>query len=143
MRSAGRHSVCEYSPHVAQNILTLYKASAGHFRSACVSVRRLYENTADPKFAHRARKDTVLPLSTPVIGQDGAQMHELVIPRGTNFVVSILAANRDPKIWGSDAHIWNPARWAALPQSVQDAHMPGTYSKMYAHQHLPYLIPSL
>lgn len=75
-------------------------------------------------------------------------------------MVSIVAANRDPAIWGEDAGVWRPGRWlgegtdggksgegeeqgqgegeeeargrwqSGLPRSVAEAHLPGIYSQM-------------
>ncbi|KAG6850714.1 hypothetical protein H0H93_009872 [Arthromyces matolae] len=75
------------------------------------------------------RQDVVLPLSNPVKGIDGREMSNIFIPNNTNVVVSILCANTDPALWGSDANEWKPDRWLSpLPQALIDAHMPGVYS---------------
>ncbi|KAH7928041.1 cytochrome P450 [Leucogyrophana mollusca] len=77
------------------------------------------------------RKDIVLPFGTPVKGTDGREMHEVLVPRDTNIVVSILAANRNRDIWGDDALEWKPERWLSpLPQSVLKAQIPGVYSHL-------------
>jgi cytochrome P450 len=78
-------------------------------------------------------QDVVLPLSSPVKGLDGKELHEIHVPKGTNITISILAANRNPDIWGPDAEEWKPDRWLApLPESVINAHLPGIYSHLYA-----------
>jgi len=62
--------------------------------------------------AHRtAKKDVVLPLFTPIIGIDGSEMHEIVIPKHTDVILSILNFNRDPSLWGPDSYEWKPERW--------------------------------
>ncbi|KAF8183391.1 cytochrome P450 [Pholiota molesta] len=76
-------------------------------------------------------EDTVLPLSTPVIGLDGKEIHEIAIPKNTEVVVGIMASNRNPEIWGPDAEEWKPERWMnPLPDSVVAAHLPGIYSHL-------------
>lgn len=46
-------------------------------------------------------------------------------------MITILGANRNPKIWGDDAYEWKPERWLApLRNAVTDAHFPGIYSNM-------------
>jgi cytochrome P450 len=78
-----------------------------------------------------AMQDVVLPLSSPVKGLDGKELHEIHVPKGTNITISILAANRNPDIWGPDAEEWKPDRWLApLPESVINAHLPGIYSHL-------------
>lgn len=73
----------------------------------------------------------MLPLSSPIEGLDGKLMHEIFVPRGTNVVSSIMAANRNKKLWGDDAHEWKPERWLSpLPSAVTEAHMPGVYSNL-------------
>ncbi|TBU28861.1 cytochrome P450 [Dichomitus squalens] len=72
----------------------------------------------------------VLPLSTPIEGRDGTLMHEVLVPRGTSVVISILASNRNRALWGPDVDEWKPERWAKLPDAVVDAHIPGVYSHL-------------
>ena len=82
------------------------------------------------------RKDTILPLSTPITGLDGQEMNEILIPNNTNVIISIYAANRNPEIWGPDSYDWKPERWLSpLPETVIDARIPGVYS------HLCVLVP--
>ncbi|KZP14950.1 cytochrome P450 [Athelia psychrophila] len=90
---------------------------------------RLY---APVSFIQRtANKDTVLPLSQPIVGIDGTDIHEVAIPKGTNLSVAIMRANRDPDIWGDDAQEWKPERWlVSSPDKVANVHFPGVYSNM-------------
>ena len=81
----------------------------------------------------RAIQDVVLPLSSPITGLDGKEIHEVHIPKGTDVIIAILAANRNPDVWGPDAEEWKPDRWLApLPASVINAHLPGIYSHLCA-----------
>lgn len=78
-----------------------------------------------------ARKDMILPLSKPVIGSNGQELVEVMVPNGTNIILSILGSNTNPDIWGDDANEWKPERWLSpLPKTVSDAHMPGIYSHL-------------
>lgn len=54
----------------------------------------------------------ILPLSKPVVGNDGRKMTELYVPKGTTIEVAIMKANRDPNVWGPDALEWKPERYA-------------------------------
>lgn len=38
--------------------------------------------------------------------------------------------NRNKATWGEDALEWNPERWAALPQTVLEARIPGVMSNL-------------
>ena len=79
----------------------------------------------------RSRKDTILPLSTPITGIDGRVMHEIIVPKDTNVTVSILNCNRDPALWGPDSYEWKPERWLSpLPDTVKQAPIPGVYSNL-------------
>lgn len=60
---------------------------------------------------YSARQDVVLPLSKPIIGNDGKEMSEIFVPAGTNTMLSLLRANREPEIWGSDSYEWKPERY--------------------------------
>lgn len=79
-----------------------------------------------------ARKDTVLPLSTPIRGNDGSTISEIIVPKDTNIMIGIHAVNTSPEIWGPDAAEWKPERWLSpLPESVTNARIPGVYSNMF------------
>ncbi|KAF9230507.1 cytochrome P450 [Melanogaster broomeanus] len=97
--------------------------------AVCRETLRLYPPAT---FSVRtAQKDILLPFSTPIKGINGAEMYDIVVPRGTKSVISILAANRNREIWGEDALEWKPDRWLKpLPLSVTDACIPGIYSHL-------------
>ena len=66
-----------------------------------------------------ATKDTVLPLSTSIVGADGTVMDEIPIPKGCEVIIGILGANTSKDIWGEDSLEWRPERWLdPLPSSV-------------------------
>ena len=80
---------------------------------------------------HRTRRDIVLPLGVPIKGIDGKEIDALPIPKGTQVHVSIRGSNRNPEIWGPDAHEWKPERWLnPLPDPVINARIPGVYSHL-------------
>ncbi|KAF9238636.1 cytochrome P450 [Melanogaster broomeanus] len=97
--------------------------------AVCRETLRLYPPAT---FAQRtARQDVLLPFSTPIKGINGAEIHDIMVPKGTNVIISILAANRNREIWGEDALEWKPDRWLKpLPLSVTEAHIPGVYSHL-------------
>ncbi|KAF8805234.1 cytochrome P450 [Phlegmacium glaucopus] len=97
--------------------------------AVCRETLRLYPPLA---YVQRTtRQDVVLPFSTPIKGLDGREITEVPIPNNTNVIVGILAANRNPEIWGPDSYEWNPDRWLTpLPDSVSAAHIPGIYSNL-------------
>ena len=79
----------------------------------------------------RPREDVTLPFSKPVHGQDGSELTEVLIPKGTMIFLSLLSANRNPDIWGADSFEWKPERWTnGLPDSVSEAKIPGVYSHL-------------
>ncbi|XP_027153445.1 cytochrome P450 CYP749A22-like isoform X1 [Coffea eugenioides] len=43
----------------------------------------------------------------------GAKLGKLILPTNTNVHVPILAIHHDPKLWGEDAHIFNPERFSS------------------------------
>lgn len=59
----------------------------------------------------QAAKDDVLPLSRPIVTTTGEIIDELPVPQGINVTLSIAAYNRNPDLFGADAHIFNPERW--------------------------------
>ncbi|KIK37049.1 hypothetical protein CY34DRAFT_93378 [Suillus luteus UH-Slu-Lm8-n1] len=97
--------------------------------AVCRETLRLYPPVAT--VTRTALNDIVLPFSRPIKGNDGTYMREVLVPKNTNVVVSILNSNQDPETWGDDALQWKPERWLSpLPQSVVDAEIPGVYSHL-------------
>lgn len=62
-------------------------------------------------FVSSVREDTVLPLYRPIKSVSGEMLSEIVIPKGTNLIISLLAANHNKDLWGEDASEWRPERW--------------------------------
>ncbi|KAI0776891.1 cytochrome P450 [Trametes elegans] len=84
-----------------------------------------------PLRVREARADAVLPLSKPIIGQDGTLIDSVFVPKDTLVFVSIQAANVSQDLWGADAREWRPERWLEpLPESLTEARLPGIYSNL-------------
>ncbi|KAK7466377.1 hypothetical protein VKT23_005101 [Stygiomarasmius scandens] len=95
----------------------------------CRETLRLYPPV--PQLARVTTRDTVIPLSNPIVGLDGTKITELALPKDTTVLLSLINSNRNPAIWGSDVLEWKPERWLSpLPQAVVDAHLPGVYSHL-------------
>ncbi|KAH6900991.1 cytochrome P450 [Coprinopsis sp. MPI-PUGE-AT-0042] len=95
--------------------------------AVCRETLRMYPPA--PLAGRTAKKDTIIPLLTPIRGTDGNEVSEIFVPGGTDIFVSILGTNRSTKLWGSDAGEWKPERWLnELPKSLIDAKVPGVYS---------------
>ena len=79
----------------------------------------------------RARENLVLPLSKTITSTNGKLMNEIIIPKDTTIIMSLIDCNRDPEIWGPDAAEWKPERWLSpLPDTVTEAKVPGVYSNL-------------
>ncbi|OJT09223.1 Cytochrome P450 3A24 [Trametes pubescens] len=84
-----------------------------------------------PMRIREAQADAILPLSTPIRGNEGTLMHSIPVPKGTYVFIAIQAANVNPDLWGADAHEWRPERWLApLPGTIAEAKIPGVYSNL-------------
>ncbi|KAJ3524791.1 hypothetical protein NMY22_g10851 [Coprinellus aureogranulatus] len=83
-------------------------------------------------FAIRAAlEDTVVPLAYPVKTVDGNEEDSVMIPKGTKVFLPLHFTNRDPDIWGPEAHEWRPERWLVpLPETVTKARVPGVFSNL-------------
>lgn len=78
-----------------------------------------------------ARKDVVLPFFRPIIGVDGREIHEIVVPKDTTIIIGIMNCNHDPALWGPDSYEWKPERWSSpLPETLMNAPVPGIYSHL-------------
>ena len=77
-------------------------------------------------------KDAVLPLSEPVMTDDGTSMiKEIPIRKGQDLIVGFGAVNKLKDVWGEDAYEWKPDRWLQpFPTSVTNAHIAGVYSSL-------------
>ncbi|KAF9811020.1 hypothetical protein IEO21_06724 [Rhodonia placenta] len=77
------------------------------------------------------RKDSVLPLSEPIVGLDGSIIKDVPVPKGTEIVIGTLGSNVNKSLWGEDSLEWKPERWLSpLPRAVNDAPIPGVYSNL-------------
>ncbi|KAL0947926.1 hypothetical protein HGRIS_010557 [Hohenbuehelia grisea] len=97
--------------------------------AVCRETLRMYPPI--PTITRTTLCDTVLPLATPIIGNDGKEIREIPLPKDTHILVSLISSNRNPAIWGDDCLDWKPERWLKpLPDSVKEAHVPGVYSNL-------------
>ncbi|KDN42044.1 hypothetical protein RSAG8_07089, partial [Rhizoctonia solani AG-8 WAC10335] len=102
--------------------------SLSYLDAACRESLRLY---LPGTFLDRvATKDCNLPLEYPVKSKDGkAMIANIHVAKGTTLHLSLQAANKDERTWGSDAGEFKPDRWLEpLPTSVTNSRMPGIYS---------------
>ncbi|KAI0060136.1 cytochrome P450 [Artomyces pyxidatus] len=98
-----------------------------YLEAVCRETLRLHPPA--PIMTRTARADTTIPLSRPITTTSGDTTASLYVPRNTSILINITSINRDPDIWGADAAEWKPERWLApLPESVEEAHIPGIYS---------------
>ncbi|KAJ6602103.1 hypothetical protein B0H10DRAFT_1823501, partial [Mycena sp. CBHHK59/15] len=74
-----------------------------------------------------AARDEVLPLSKPLVTKSGKTITEIPIPKNMILVVSSAGYNRNPDVFGQDAHVFNPERW--LDNTVQTTTSIGVYGR--------------
>ncbi|KAI0073344.1 cytochrome P450 [Panus rudis PR-1116 ss-1] len=103
--------------------------SLPYMEAVCREALRLHCPLAS--MMRQAREDIILPFLTPIRGEDGSQMNEVLVPKGTAVIVGIWASNINPAIWGEDAKVFKPERWLQpLPEQVTEARVPGIYSNL-------------
>ncbi|KAH9847438.1 cytochrome P450 [Lenzites betulinus] len=103
--------------------------SLPYLDAICKETLRLFPPA--PLALRQAFRDTTLPLSRPMPGEDGSMLTRIAVPKGTNVLVGVRACNRNKALWGEDAEEWKPERWLApLPKAVEDAEIPGVYSHL-------------
>ena len=93
--------------------------------------------------------DDVLPLSQPIISEDGEVLHSLPIPKGTKVQASISVYNRHgnkspflfllrfsrlPELFGEDTHSFNPDRWLKDDRGQRGTPI-GVYANLYVSLH--------
>jgi len=65
------------------------------------------------------KKDSVLPLVTPIIGISGKVYKELPVPAGTLMNISIVGYNLNKDLWGPDAYEFRPERWLDMDNKLE------------------------
>ncbi|BEJ12744.1 hypothetical protein CspHIS471_0212040 [Cutaneotrichosporon sp. HIS471] len=79
-----------------------------------------------PAVGREPASKTTLPLSRPVRCRDGKIIDSVTVDKGTEVIILIGNVNRDPAIWGPDAHEFNPDRY----DSPALASVPGVYGNL-------------
>ncbi|KAF8962738.1 cytochrome P450 [Flammula alnicola] len=124
-----RQEIREAKEHYGSDLPHDQLVSLPYLDAVCRETLRLYAPVS--VVSRTTRQDIVLPLSKPITGINGQEIHEIPIPNNTNVIVGIMAANRNPEIWGPDSYEWKPERWLKpLPETVPSAHLPGVYSHL-------------
>ncbi|KAJ7806958.1 cytochrome P450 [Mycena olivaceomarginata] len=81
-----------------------------------------------PLASRVAMRDDVIPLETPYTDATGTVHETIRLTKGQSVVIPILAINRDPAIWGTDAGQFIPERWERRPDISTG--IPGHWSQM-------------
>lgn len=72
-----------------------------------------------------------MPLSHPIVGNDGTLISQIFVPKGTLILGALDASNKNKALWGEDTLEWKPERWLApLPGTLATANIPGVYSHL-------------
>ncbi|KAJ2926779.1 hypothetical protein H1R20_g10302, partial [Candolleomyces eurysporus] len=125
LRAEIRKAHEEHGPRLPYDVIV----SLPLLDAVCRETLRLYPPVST--ILRETRSDAILPFSKPIIGKDGKEMTEVLVPKGTKVFPSILGSNRNPDVWGSDAYEWKPERWLeGLPESVTGSKIPGIYSHL-------------
>ncbi|KAJ3867016.1 cytochrome P450 [Lentinula novae-zelandiae] len=97
--------------------------------AVCRETLRLYAPVSS--LLRKSTEDAIVPLSRPVRDAHGNEVTEIFLPKATTVMISIMNANRDPKLWGPDVLEWKPERWLSpLPEAIVNSKMPGVYSHL-------------
>jgi hypothetical protein len=108
MQSAERRFACGF----------IFLLSIQSFRNSNLNAQKLPTFRTDTSDV----RNPFLPIRV-----DGRQMDEIIIPKGTTIVVSIINCTGDPALWGPDSREWKPERWLSpLPDTATKASSPRT-----------------
>ncbi|KAI0666551.1 PAH-inducible cytochrome P450 monooxygenase PC-PAH 4 [Trametes maxima] len=75
-----------------------------------------------------ATEDDVIPLAFPIVSTTGEVITEIPVSKGHTIIASFATYQRLPEIWGADADIWNPDRFARV--DVQKPTNIGVYANL-------------
>ncbi|KAJ7134048.1 cytochrome P450 [Mycena crocata] len=120
-----RSEILESSEHMSYEDLCVLP----YLDAVVREVLRLYPPVA-PVMHRETLEDTVLPLSTPILGVDGSEIRSILVPKGTCMYVAIAAANHNKAIWGDDALEFKPERWQNGNAGAASEKMCGIYGNM-------------
>ncbi|KAL0574781.1 hypothetical protein V5O48_007173 [Marasmius crinis-equi] len=82
-----------------------------------------------PTTVRVATKDDVIPLRDPFVDRYGRERDVLEVKKGQEFILPLIAINKDKSLWGEDAEEFKPERWEnPLPEAVNA--IPGVFSNM-------------
>lgn len=97
------------------------------FLEACVR-ESLRVDSPVPDTLREATHSAVLPLGIPIVGKDGKEISAVPLKKGDVIIPVFINVNRDPTVWGEDAHEFNPERFdrPGIPMRT----VPGTYGNL-------------
>ncbi|KAJ6566430.1 cytochrome P450 [Mycena capillaripes] len=95
----------------------------------CVVRETLRVHAPVPAAFRAAVQDDIILLGTPYTDRNGTVHEAIRLTKGQTVVLPILALNRDPAIWGPDAHEFIPERWERNPPISTS--IPGVWSHMF------------
>ncbi|KAJ7755349.1 cytochrome P450 [Mycena maculata] len=92
-------------------------------------ILRLYSTV--PQTERVAAKDSVLPLSEPIMSTSGELVTEIPVKKGQHLIIAISSYHRLTSVWGEDAEEFKPTRWLDGNVPASGASM-GPYSNLLA-----------
>ncbi|KIJ27600.1 hypothetical protein M422DRAFT_271203 [Sphaerobolus stellatus SS14] len=70
-----------------------------------------------------AARDDIIPLAIPQKTKTGESITSVPVSKGQSFVMSLMAYNRLPEVWGPDANQWRPERFLEGVQGYQQINL--------------------
>ncbi|KAE9402442.1 cytochrome P450 [Gymnopus androsaceus JB14] len=97
-----------------------------HLNAFIKEVLRVYATL--PVSERQVTRDTVIPLSQPIITVTGEHIHEIPVEKGQHIAVTISAYNKLVPFWGKDALEFKPSRW--IDGNVPTSNAIGPYANL-------------
>ncbi|KZO92421.1 cytochrome P450 [Calocera viscosa TUFC12733] len=73
-----------------------------------------------------ADADDTIPVSHPYQDAEGFWHTSIRVRKGDGVYIPIKNVNRSPALWGPDGEVFNPDRWASVPEEA--GHIPGVWA---------------
>ncbi|KIY67816.1 cytochrome P450 [Cylindrobasidium torrendii FP15055 ss-10] len=106
-----RKEICEVRSRIGEGPFTAQDYDGMVMLNAVIK-ETLRVHTILGFVSRQAYVDEVIPLAEPIVTKDGRRIDQIPVKKGQLIECAAHGYNRNPAVWGPDAHVWRPERWS-------------------------------